>query len=222
MDVVGSVDLFDQAPEPEHSPQEKGDCLAKIVEEVSVCEKCPHLAEARQNTVPGEGSPDAKIVFVGEAPGSEEDRQGRPFVGPAGTMLTAMITNVLRMDRSDVYICNVLKCRPPSNRNPRPEEVAACTPFVEGQLAAIRPALIVALGRFAAQYLLDEDGPVGRYRGSVQQRPDGAPVVVTYHPAYLLRNEGEKRKAMDDLLLVRATYEQLTGRELAPVRRKKR
>jgi len=195
--------------------------LRTLRQQLGECQRCA-LHEARTSIVFGEGSPTAEIVFVGEAPGGEEDRQGRPFVGPAGTMLTAMITNVLRMERSDVYICNVLKCRPPRNRNPQPEEVACCTPVVEGQLAAIRPALIVALGRFATQYLLAEDGPVGRYRGRVRQRPDGTPVVVTYHPAYLLRNEGDKRKAMDDLMLVRTTYEQLTGKQLPPVRRKKR
>ncbi len=211
-------------PPPAAEPAATGDganALRALRQDLGECERC-ELAQARSHIVFGEGNPDADIVFVGEAPGFEEDRKGRPFVGPAGGMLTAMIRNVLRLERDDVYICNVLKCRPPRNRDPQPEEVAACTPFLRGQLEALRPRLIVALGRFAMQHLLQTTGSVGRHRGRVHQTPDGVPLVVTYHPAYLLRNEGDKRKAFDDLKLIRRTYEELAGVDLPPVKSRKR
>jgi len=195
--------------------------LRDVRQELGDCHRC-NLAETRTHLVFGQGSPRAEIVFVGEAPGFEEDRRGEPFVGPAGQMLDAMIANVLRMERSDVYICNVLKCRPPRNRNPQPSEVASCTPFLERQLAAIGPCVVVALGRFAAQYLLGSSGSVGSFRGASRDRADGTAVVVTYHPAYLLRNPEDKRKAMDDLMLIRRTYESLTGKTLPEVRRRGR
>ena len=208
-------------PEPLSSakrgpPADGDDPLASLRRDLGDCERCS-LAQTRTHLVFGEGRPDADIVFVGEAPGYEEDRKGRPFVGPAGRMLTDMITNVLRQDRGDVFIANVLKCRPPRNRNPQPEEVAACTPFLEGQLEAIGPRLIVALGRFAMQHLLQTTGSVGSFRGQVHRTPAGIPLIVTYHPAYLLRNAGDKRKAYQDLMLIRRTYEELTGTELPPV-----
>jgi len=204
---------------PQPPAEEKGE-LRDVRQELGDCRRCG-LAETRTHLVFGKGSPEAEIVFVGEAPGFEEDRRGEPFVGPAGQMLDAMIANVLRMKRSDVYICNVLKCRPPRNRNPHPSEVASCTPFLERQLGAINPRILVALGRFAAQYLLDSTGSVGSHRGAVRERPDGTAVIVTYHPAYLLRNPADKRKAMDDLMLIRETYESLTGETLPQVRRRK-
>ena len=197
------------------------DSLRAVQGELGHCRRCP-LARSRRQLVFGEGSPHAEVVFVGEAPGVDEDRQGRPFVGAAGKMLTDMITRVIRLERDDVYICNVLKCRPPRNRDPESEEVAACTPFLERQLRAIAPRIVVALGRFAAQHLLATEAPVGRLRGRVHDRDGvGAGVVVTYHPAYLLRNPSDKKKAMEDLLLVRETYEAATGRRLPPPERRR-
>ncbi len=196
------------------------DSLTSILGDLGHCRRCD-LARGRRTLVFGEGNPHADLVFVGEAPGADEDRQGRPFVGAAGSMLTRMITEVLRLERDEVYICNVLKCRPPGNRDPEEAEVATCTPVLERQLAAISPRLIVALGRFAAQHLLSTDQSIARLRGSAHDR-DGTAVVVTYHPAYLLRNSSDKRKAMDDLLLIRRQYEEFTGRELAAPRRGRR
>ncbi len=197
-----------------------GESLDEIRRDLGECTRCD-LAEHRTKLVFGAGSERARIVFVGEAPGADEDRSGVPFVGKAGRMLTDMITNVLRTERGKVYICNVLKCRPPGNRNPLPTEVMTCTPYLERQLASIRPLVIVALGRFAAQHLLHSDAPVGRLRGRVHELGD-ARLIVTYHPAYLLRNPEEKRKAMDDLMLIRATLEECTGEPLPPVIRGRR
>lgn len=212
------------APPEREAGGDAGDLAAplrSLRHELGDCQRCG-LAQTRTHLVFGEGSAEAPIVFVGEAPGYEEDRKGRPFVGPAGAMLTDMITHVLRLERDDVYICNVLKCRPPRNRDPQPPEVAACTPYLQGQIEAIRPRLIVALGRFAMQYLLQTTGSVGRFRGQVHHTAAGTPLVVTYHPAYLLRNAGDKRKAFEDLLLIRRTYEQLAEIQLPPVRRRKK
>ncbi len=203
---------------PEGEPISLSESLDEVRAELGDCQRCS-LASDRNHLVFGDGDEGAEIVFVGEAPGEEEDRQGIPFVGAAGSMLTAMITNVLRLERSQVYICNILKCRPPGNRNPQPDEVAACTPFLNRQLAALAPRLIVALGRPAAQFLLDSTAPVGRLRGQLHQRGD-VPVIVTYHPAYLLRNPAEKRKAMDDLQRIRQAYEDRTGKPLPPPLRK--
>ena len=134
----------------------------------------------------GVGNPDADLVFVGEAPGADEDAQGEPFVGKAGQLLTKMI-EAMGYARDDVYICNVLKCRPPGNRNPEPDEVASCEPFLKRQLAAIRPRMIVALGKFAAQCLLRDDTPITRLRGGFRSY-EGIPLMPTLHPAYLLRD----------------------------------
>lgn len=168
----------------------------------------------------GVGNPNADIVFVGEGPGYHEDQQGEPFVGAAGELLTRIITNVLRLQREDVYIANVLKCRPPNNRNPEPDEVAACSPFLHQQLDALAPVVVVALGRFAIQTLLQSKASVGRLRGRAHAFR-GAVLVPTYHPAYLLRNPADKRKTMADMLLVRAEYERISGNSLAaPLSRK--
>ena len=195
--------------------------LQTVRQDMGECERCD-LAQTRMHIVFGEGNPAADLVFVGEAPGYEEDRKGRPFVGPPGQMLTDMITNVLRLQREDVYICNVLKCRPPRDRNPQPQEVAACTPFLTGQLQGLRPRLIVALGQFALQHLLQTTGSVGQFRGTVHHTASGVPLMVTYHPAYLLQNEGDKRKAFADLKLIRRTYEELAGVGLPPVKTRKK
>jgi DNA polymerase len=160
------------------------------------CRRCP-LCETRTSLVFGEGRPSAKLVFVGEAPGADEDRQGRPFVGKAGQLLTRIIA-AMGLDRQDVYICNILKCRPPENRNPRPEEIAACEPFLIRQLQAIQPRMICALGTFAAQTLLKTDVPISALRGRFH-RYQGMDLMPTYHPAYLLRNPGAKRQVWEDV-----------------------
>jgi uracil-DNA glycosylase len=148
-------------------------------------------------------------MVIGEAPGAEEDRQGEPFVGPAGQLLNEMLRSV-GLARSDVYIANILKCRPPDNRDPKPEEVSSCGQYLERQLRLLSPRLILAVGRIAAQSLLAQEVPVGRLRGrSHQYGPSGIPLVVTYHPAYLLRSPGQKRKAWEDLRLARSLVDPL-------------
>jgi len=197
LEVVESVDLFDAMSGPELSTEEKAKALEEIAEEVRSCQKCPDLAEARHKAVPGEGSPDAKIVLVGEAPGADEDRQGRPFIGRAGQLLTKII-EACQLKREDVFICNILKCRPPGNRNPLPDEVAHCIGYLHRQLEVIRPKFIVALGSVAAQCLLDSKESIGRMRGKLFDYR-GVKLMATYHPAYLLRSPGEKRKVWDDM-----------------------
>lgn len=169
---------------------------------VSVCEAC-ELHQHRTQTVFGVGSRSARWLFIGEAPGAEEDRRGEPFVGRAGQLLDAMLA-ALGLDRQQVFIANVLKCRPPGNRDPRPEESEACAPFLERQIELIDPGVIVALGRISAQRLLQSDKPLGSLRGRVHGLgPDERSLVVTYHPAYLLRQPSQKARAWEDLLLAR-------------------
>ncbi|MEM9386933.1 MAG: uracil-DNA glycosylase [Pseudomonadota bacterium] len=170
---------------------------------VAGCQRCG-LHRTRANTVFGVGSLQADWMFVGEAPGAQEDRQGEPFVGRAGHLLNAMLHATGR-ERQAVFIANVLKCRPPNNRDPSADEAAQCAPYLQRQIALIRPKVIIALGRIAAQRLLGVDTPLGRLRGRAHQwQTDSGPVplVVTYHPAYLLRSPGEKRKAWEDLRLI--------------------
>lgn len=173
------------------------------------CTRC-RLAEGRTTVVFGEGDRYADLMVVGEAPGYEEDRTGRPFVGPAGKLLDRMLA-AIGFDRGEVYICNVLKCRPPQNRDPLGDEVAACAPYLRQQVELIAPKAICAFGRFAAQTLLASDRSLGRMRGTVHEFM-GIPVVVTYHPAALLRNEKWKRPAWEDLQLLRRTYDEGGGR----------
>ncbi len=170
---------------------------------VRACDRCA-LSRSRTQGVPGVGDPNAEWLFIGEAPGADEDRQGEPFVGQAGKLLDAMLAGLGLRRGSNVYIANILKSRPPGNRDPRPDEVAACLPYLERQIELIRPRLIVVLGRIAAQTLLVTDTPIGRLRGQVHQFR-GVPMVVTYHPAYLLRNPADKAKAWEDLVLARQT-----------------
>ncbi len=177
-----------------------GDPLALLAAEASACQKCG-LAQTRMSVVFGSGRADADLVFVGEAPGAEEDRQGVPFVGAAGQLLTRMI-EAIDLAREDVYIANIVKCRPPNNRDPKPDEIAACRPYLERQLELIAPVVICTLGRFAAQTLLQTTESIGRLRGRVFDRY-GAKVVPTYHPAALLRNQQWKRPTWEDLKLVR-------------------
>ena len=170
--------------------------LEAVREELGDCQRCK-LAGKRTNIVFGVGNPDAALVFVGEAPGADEDRTGEPFVGAAGQLLTKMI-EAMGLGRQDVYICNILKCRPPGNRNPEPDEIAECEPFLKKQLAAIRPRMIVALGKFAAQCLLRSDAPISKLRGAWKQY-EGIPLMPTYHPAFLLRTPSAKREVWSDL-----------------------
>lgn len=176
--------------------------LETLAAAVDGCQRCK-LGSGRTNLVFGVGNANANLVFVGEAPGQNEDKQGIPFVGRAGQMLTRMIENVIEIPRSEVYICNILKCRPPGNRNPEPDEIECCEPYLYKQLEIIRPKLIVALGKFAAQWLLQTKIPIGKLRGKFG-RYRGIPTLATYHPAYLLRNPGQKRTVMDDLLIIKA------------------
>lgn len=166
---------------------------------IRACTRCG-LSASRTRGVPGVGDRQAEWLFIGEAPGADEDRQGEPFVGQAGKLLDAMLAAIGLARGRNVYIANVLKSRPPGNRDPNPEESAACLPYLERQIELMRPRLIVALGRIAAQNLLLTDTPIGRLRGRVHAYR-GVPMVVTYHPAYLLRNGADKAKAWEDLLL---------------------
>ena len=177
--------------------------LKVIQDEVVACTRCKVLAEGRTQTVFGVGSPNARIVFFGEAPGADEDRLGEPFVGRAGQLLDKMIV-ACKMKREDVYILNVLKCRPPGNRNPLPDEVENCRAFFERQLEVIRPEIICCLGAVAAQSLLNTDRSIGKLRGRFHDY-GGIPVVCTYHPAYLLRNPAAKHDAWEDLKLMMRT-----------------
>ncbi len=170
--------------------------LDQIRRELGDCRRCK-LCTGRKNIVFGSGNPRAELVFVGEGPGENEDLQGVPFVGAAGDLLTKMI-GAMGFTRNDVYIANVVKCRPPGNRNPEPDEIAACEPFLRSQLLALQPKVIVALGKFAAQTLLRDTTPITRMRGQWRQY-EGIQLMPTFHPAYLLRNSAEKRKAWEDL-----------------------
>ena len=170
--------------------------LAALREELGDCHRC-RLGATRTNLVFGVGNPAARLVFVGEAPGGDEDQQGIPFVGEAGQLLTKII-QAMGFRRDEVYICNVLKCRPPQNRNPQPDEIEQCHPFLLRQLRAIGPEVIVALGTFAAQTLLRTKEPISRLRG-VFHDYHGIPLMPTFHPAYLLRNAGMKREVWEDM-----------------------
>jgi uracil-DNA glycosylase len=182
--------------------------------EVSVCTRC-ELSRGRTQTVFGVGNTQAELLVIGEAPGAEEDRQGEPFVGRAGQLLNSML-RAMGNPRESVYIANLLKCRPPGNRDPKPEEVASCLPYFQRQVELLRPRLIVAVGRIAAQNLLATDTPIGRLRGQVHRFGERAtPLIVTYHPAYLLRSPGEKRKAWVDLKFARDELARLRSQPMA-------
>ena len=172
---------------------------------VAGCRLCP-LHESRTQTVFGVGDVNADLMLIGEAPGAEEDRRGEPFVGRAGKLLDAMLRS-LGLSREQVFIANILKCRPPNNRDPRPEEVSACSDYLKQQINTVKPKLILALGRVAAQNLLKTETPIGKMRGQRFQYGDpSVPVVVTYHPAYLLRSPREKKKSWQDLRLAMTIY----------------
>jgi uracil-DNA glycosylase family 4 len=188
----------DQLPKP-HFGQEL-ESLGAIATAVASCTRCP-LYSTATNPVPGEGNPNANLLIVGEAPGATEDEQGRPFVGAAGQLLTKILAAV-DLRREDVFICNVLKHRPPGNRNPMPDEVTACSPYLVRQIGLIRPKAILALGTVAAQTLLQTKLAIGKLRSQVH-RYYGVPLIVTYHPAALLRNPSWKRPTWEDVQLVR-------------------
>ncbi|MFC4314865.1 uracil-DNA glycosylase family protein [Steroidobacter flavus] len=174
---------------------------------VRSCTKCP-LHATRTNGVFGVGDRTARWMIVGEAPGADEDRQGEPFVGRAGQLLNSML-KAIGLAREQVFIANILKSRPPNNRDPKPEEVRACIPYLYRQIELVNPALILCVGRIAAQTLLEVDTPIGKLRGTVHRIATNRPMVVTYHPAYLLRSPVEKRKSWADLLLAMRTFETL-------------
>ena len=187
----------------------ESDAFEVLRSEVLSCTLC-RLSEGRNTVVFGEGDPNADLLVVGEAPGYEEDRSGRPFVGPAGQLLDKMLAAVGFL-RGEVFICNVLKCRPPKNRDPVVDEVAACRPYLRKQVEFIRPKAICAFGRFAAQTLLTTEASLGHLRGATHDFM-GIPLVVTYHPAALLRNAQWKRPAWEDLKLLRRVYDDAGGR----------
>ncbi len=185
-------------PSPEDA--ERSSQLAALAAAAAGCTRC-RLSEGRTKVVFGSGNPMAELMFVGEGPGADEDRQGLPFVGAAGELLTRIIQAIDRT-REEVYIANVVKCRPPGNRDPQPDEVAACRGYLDQQIALVRPRVLVALGRIAAQTLLGNDAPIGRLRGQ-WFRVQGIPTMVTYHPAALLRNPALKRPTWEDMQQVR-------------------
>lgn len=182
---------------PSRADEAQADAWEQLQNEVASCTKCA-LAQSRTQTVFGDGNPRPGLVFVGEAPGYYEDQQGKPFVGKAGKLLTDIIVKGMKMQREDVFICNVLKCRPPDNRDPRPDEVAHCEPYLVRQLELMRPKVICALGGHAAKTLLKTTESTGRLRG-VWHFYHGVPLRVTYHPAYLLRNPSDKAKTWEDI-----------------------
>ncbi len=178
------------------------DAWSALAATVRACTLCG-LHRSRTQTVFGVGKRDARLFVIGEAPGADEDRQGEPFVGRAGQLLNAML-RAIGLPRSDVYIANILKCRPPNNRDPEPGESATCTPYLTQQIELVRPRVLLAVGRIAAQWLLQTDTPIGKLRGRVvSYGAHNTPLVVTYHPAYLLRSPLEKAKAWTDLCLVK-------------------
>jgi uracil-DNA glycosylase family 4 len=183
------------------------DSLRRQEQVLQGCRRCK-LCDGRTNLVFGSGNPQAEFVCIGEGPGADEDAQGLPFVGRAGQLLTRMLASV-DLSRDDVYICNAVKCRPPSNRNPEPDEIAACAPFLAEQLATLQPKVILSLGSVATRALLNTTTPIGKLRGQIHPYGD-AVLIPTFHPAFLLRNPGQefKRMAWDDLKLAKREYDQ--------------
>ena len=200
---VQTISLHDARPAVAATapPVAPVDTLEAIRSDIGDCQRCK-LAPTRTTIVFGSGNPNAEIVFVGEAPGYEEDQQGLPFVGEAGRLLTKIIEST-GIKREDAYICNILKCRPPGNRNPEPDEVLVCSPFLKRQIAAIRPKIVCCLGKFAAQTMLQRADPISRLRGEFRDI-DGMRVIATVHPAYLLRSPEKKREVWEDMKQIRA------------------
>jgi len=190
----------------EYQPVAVVETLEDIRRDLGDCTRCP-LHRGRTHLVFGEGNPRAELMFVGEAPGEDEDRQGRPFVGRSGQLLTDIIVKGLKMRREDVYIANVVKCRPPKNRDPLPEEAQTCLPFLHRQIRAVRPKVICALGKVAANYLLETTEPLSKLRRRFHDL-EGIPVMPTYHPSFLLRQPEMKREAWEDVKLIIARLRQ--------------
>jgi len=180
--------------------EQRPQTLEELSETAARCRQC-RLAAGRRNVVFGVGNPNARLMFVGEGPGADEDASGEPFVGRAGQLLTAML-RAMRLRREDVYIANIVKCRPPGNRDPEPDEAAACLPYLRRQIELVNPAVIVLLGRIAARFLLGTTAPISSYRG-VWKTWEGRDVLPTYHPAFLLRNPAAKAQAWADLRRLR-------------------
>jgi DNA polymerase len=192
---------------PASVPGPSVDIWSELQAKVAACTLCG-LHKTRTQTVFGVGRRDAQLFVIGEAPGADEDRQGEPFVGRAGQLLNAML-RAIGLPRSEVYIANILKCRPPGNRDPQPDEQTSCTPYLTQQIALVQPKVLLAVGRIAAQWLLQTDTPIGRLRGRVVPYGErNTPLVVTYHPAYLLRSPLDKAKAWTDLCKVRELLSQ--------------
>ncbi|MCE1225688.1 MAG: uracil-DNA glycosylase [Geobacteraceae bacterium] len=207
-----------RAPEqqqPAQLPTARPQTLDELCQRIGDCQRCD-LCHGRTNLVFGAGYEKARLVFVGEAPGADEDRQGQPFVGEAGQVLTRLI-EAMGLKRAQVYICNVLKCRPPANRNPHKDEIATCSPFLQQQLQIIKPEVIVALGTFAAQTLLDSKEPISRMRGQFHSW-HGIPVMPTFHPSFLLHNKENKQHYWD----VWSDMEQVLHKLKLPVPEKKK
>ncbi len=215
----GQVQNTKDVPVPFSSPQNTAlsvkDQLLQLREMVLQCTLCDELAKTRKSVVFGAGNIKAQLVFVGEAPGRDEDLQGLPFVGRAGQLLTKIIESI-DLDRKQIFICNVLKCRPPGNRPPQPKEVLNCQPYLMKQLELIQPKIICALGTFAAQLLLKTGQPISQLRGRFVDYPDPkikAKIICTFHPAYLLRNPAEKRKVWEDMKMIKKELEMIKGQE---------
>lgn len=203
-DAFGLVHWQAQQPRPAVLSTVLADGLPEINARVRACQACA-LCQTRTQTVFGVGNPHANLMVIGEAPGFHEDQQGEPFVGDAGQLLTKML-KAINLAREEVYIANVLKCRPPNNRDPLPQEVATCTPFLVEQINTIKPKLLLAVGRIAAHYLLQTKASLESLRGKIHHPAlCNTPLIVTYHPAYLLRNPADKRKAWVDLQFVEKT-----------------
>ena len=202
--ATADSDLSPIAPGPVEvgAKGDQASALAAVRSFIGDCTRCKLHTLGRRQVVFGTGNPDADLMFVGEAPGADEDEQGVPFVGRAGQLLTKII-EAIGLSRQDVYIANVIKCRPPGNRNPEPDEVATCEPFLAQQIDIVRPRVIVALGTFAAHLLLRTDAPISRIRGVVHEYR-GASLIPTFHPAYLLRSPDRKREVWEDMKKVRA------------------
>jgi uracil-DNA glycosylase len=209
-DKVVSQQTKTESSEPVKKPvQDLPEKFIALNKEVSICQKC-ELHQSRTQTVFGVGNADADWLIIGEAPGADEDKQGEPFVGRAGQLLNSMLL-AMGLQREQVFIANILKCRPPENRDPKSEEVVACESYLRQQIDLIKPKIILAVGRIAAQNLLKVDTPIGKMRGNQYQYPDSElPVIVTYHPAYLLRSPREKRKVWEDLKIAMKLYKELS------------
>ncbi len=202
-ETKNSKGLDMKTPKLPFNPDKKME-LEELSNAIENCMRCK-LGDTRNHLVFGSGSKNAKLVIIGEAPGAEEDKQGVPFVGRAGQMLTKMIENVIEVPRQEVFICNILKCRPPENRNPEEDEISCCEPYLKKQLEIINPKLILTLGKFASQWLLQSDTPISKLRGRFSSY-HGIPCLPTFHPAYLLRNAKQKKFVHEDLLKVKEVY----------------